>query len=418
MLSNPLVNRASWTLINQGIVSAGNFTLNIVLARHLSAADYGIFVLFLGVTFFLRAVDYSFISYPLSIRIHTSPGETHPRLLANTVLLCTILCLGLVALVALCVALLGRSDSILPVVVCYLAWQSQETMRRCLLASFRYRGATVGDAISYGGQPIVLAFASQVTSLSVELVLLLMSVTFVIGAIVHAARLHFARPHLSQLWNLAREYASLGIWSLINYQIVIARTQFFPWALAASLGTAVTASFQAALNISNLINPIALGIGNALPQATAHSYQSGGLNAALKTSRHYTAFGMPPVLIICAVGLLMPYFMLRLAYGANSPYLDYSLAVQLACVSASIDYVTEMLHKTLLGVKSGRLAVFMNIASAATAFLSFPLLLRFGASGACLGLVLANTVRLITAWISIRFLIAKEKPEVNTQGVR
>ena len=409
MRSSPIVNRASWTLINQGIVSGGNFVLNIILARNLSAADYGVFVLFLGISYILRAVDYSFISYPLSIRLHTSPIETHPSLLGSTVSLCAALCLGLAAFLGLGVALLGRMDLILPVELCYLAWQSQETMRRCLLANFRYREATLGDAVSYAGQPIVLAIAAHLTSLSVGLVLFLMSITFVSGALVHSSRLHFARPQLSLARDLARVYISLGKWSLVNYQLVIVRLQFFPWALAASLGTAATGSFQAAMNIANLINPITLGMGNALPQAAAHAYHSSGFNGALKTAGHYIAFGLPPVILICFGALLMPELLLRFAYGAHSPYLDYSLAVQLACTAAGIDYVAEMLNKTLLGVKSGKLAVFMNTASVATSFASFPLLVKFGASGACLGLVLANAVRLVTAWIAIKWLIAREK---------
>src|SRR5262249_7659749 len=42
-----LIERASWTLVDQGVVSAGNFLLNVLLARTLSEADYGKFVLFL-----------------------------------------------------------------------------------------------------------------------------------------------------------------------------------------------------------------------------------------------------------------------------------------------------------------------------------------------------------------------------------
>ena len=70
-----LIERASWTLVDQGVVSVGNFLLNVLLARTLSEADYGKFVLFLGAIFILRAIDYSFISYPLSVRLCVANDE-------------------------------------------------------------------------------------------------------------------------------------------------------------------------------------------------------------------------------------------------------------------------------------------------------------------------------------------------------
>ena len=256
--SNQLVSRASWTLLNQALVSAGNFVLNILLARQLSASDYGTFALFLGVIYILRNVDYSFISYPFSIKLHVTPVDEHGRLLSTTVLLCTFLTIGLATLLALGVMLLGRLDIILPVVVCFLAWQTQETMRRCLLGDFLYRAAMLGDAISFVGQAIIIAVAARLTTLTFGTVLYLMSITFVAGAVAHASKLRFERPDLSRIRALAQEYISVGKWSFINHQIILARIQLFPWALAISFGTVATGTFQAALNIANLINPISL----------------------------------------------------------------------------------------------------------------------------------------------------------------
>jgi O-antigen/teichoic acid export membrane protein len=51
-----LIERASWTLVDQGVVSFGNFLLNVLLARTLSEEDYGEFTLFLGAIFILRTI--------------------------------------------------------------------------------------------------------------------------------------------------------------------------------------------------------------------------------------------------------------------------------------------------------------------------------------------------------------------------
>src|SRR5258708_37507967 len=102
----------------------------------------------------------------------------------------------------------------------------------------------------------------------------MMSATFGIGALAHASKLRYAWPDLAEARLLAREYFSLGKWSLVNYQLVLARVQLLPWMLAALTGTAATASLQAGLNIANMMNPIIFRICNAMPQVAAHSHRT------------------------------------------------------------------------------------------------------------------------------------------------
>src|SRR6202012_4284197 len=151
-----LIEKASWTLIDQGMVSSGNFLLNLVLARSLSEGEYGEFALFLGAIFILRNIDYSFISYPLSLRLCLASDKESAGLLGNTVLLAGALALVLVVVMALGTTLLEARDIVLPSCLCYLCWQAQETSRRFLLADFLYRDAVVGDGIAYVGQALLV----------------------------------------------------------------------------------------------------------------------------------------------------------------------------------------------------------------------------------------------------------------------
>jgi O-antigen/teichoic acid export membrane protein len=401
-------SRASWTLVDQGVVSLGNFILNVQLARDLAAADYGKFALFLGAIFALRCFDYSLISYPLSLRLSETSRDAHPSLLTNTALLAAMLAFALALPLAFGILLLEGNDILFAATACYLAWQMQETMRRCLLAEFRFRAAVTGDATSYIGQSIVIGVLASMSELTLVSALHAMSATFVAGALVHASKLQFGRPNLACAASLARNYFSIGKWSLVYYEILILRAQFFPWTLAAIAGTAATATFQAASNISNFMNPIALGIGNAIPQAAALARQSSGVVAAWNVARGYLLFGLPPIIIICASGLLAPQLILRLMYGAASPYLDATLCVQLLVVATAADYVAEMIGKSLLGLGAGKLAFLVNVVGMVAAVLTLPLIITLGVVGASLGLAMANLVRFIAAWMAMRWLIAKE----------
>jgi O-antigen/teichoic acid export membrane protein len=410
-----LIERASWTLIDQGVVSSGNFLLNVLLARTLSEQDYGGFALFLGAIFILRAIDYSLISYPLSLRLCVARDDERAELLGNTSLLAVALSLVFVVAMALGITLLGANNILLPACLCFLCWQAQETSRRCLLAEFRYREAVAGDGIAFVGQALLIAVLASADLITIQSALYAMSVAFAAGALVHVSRLRFAWPDLTKTFPLAIEYFSVGKWSIVNYELVLFRGQLLPWMLAATAGTAATASLQAGLNIANMMNPIIFGIGNAIPQVAAHAHRTSGVIGAWRAAYGYIIFGMGPILLICAAAVLMPKLLLRTVYGDSSPYLSAAIGLQLLAVAAVFDYIAEMISKTLLGVQAGRLASVVNVvAFGVAAVLAFALIDRMGVLGACLALLIANLVRAAGGVIAIAWLIGDEKSRTRS----
>jgi O-antigen/teichoic acid export membrane protein len=415
MSGKRFIERASWTLVDQCVVSGGNFLLNVLLARKLSEDDYGKFALFLGAIFILRAIDYSLISYPLSVRLCVARDDERAALLGNTSLLAAALSLVLVVVMALGAALL-EDNILLPACLCFLCWQAQETSRRCLLADFRYRAAVAGDGIAFVGQALLIALVAWLDGIALPAVLYMMSATFAIGALVHASKLRFAWPDLTETRLLACEYFSVGKWSIVNYELVLVRAQLFPWMLAAIAGTAATASLQAGLNIANMMNPITFGIGNAIPQVAAHAHRTGGVIGAWRAAYRYVLFGLAPILLICAAAVLMPELLVRMVYGPSSPYLAAAVGLQLLGVAGVLDYIAEMISKTLLGVQAGRLASVVNVvAVGVAAVFAFGLIGTQGVLGACLALLIANLVRMIGGVIAITMLIASERSREQGQ---
>lgn len=412
-----VVDRASWTLFDQCTVSAGNFLLNVLLARALGQHDYGRFALFLGAIFVLRTVDYSMISYPLSLRLPVAKEHERAGLLGFTVLLAAALSVVLLAVMGLGVTLLGAADLLVPACLCYLCWQGQETARRCLLAEFRYREAVPGDAVAYVGQPILLMVLLRLTTVTLSTTLYAMAAAFALGAIVHASKLRIAWPRFDGARRLPFEYFSVGKWSLVVYLLQLLRVQFLPWLLATLSGTASTASLQASFNIANMMNPVVLGMGNAVPQIAAHAHRSAGVRGAIRAAYGYLLFGLAPILVICFAGVVLPHSLLRMAYGPSSPYLAVALCLQLLMLAGVLDYVAEMISKTLLGVQAGKLAFFVNVAAAATVLaLALLLIGPLGVVGACLALLAASLVRMVCAAASMAWLVRLDKSRAIKEG--
>ncbi|MBS0524149.1 MAG: hypothetical protein JSS04_10990 [Proteobacteria bacterium] len=408
-----VLGQRSATLVDQCIVSGGSFLLNVLLARSLAAADYGEFALFLGGVFVLRQIDGSLVSFPLSVRLSLEAEDDRPGLLGKTALLSALLSLVLASAMAVGIALLGATEILLPACLCFLCWQAQEASRRFLFAEFRYREAVIGDGIAYVGQVILVAALLWLHSITLSSALYVISAAFAIGAAAHTARLRFVWPAFSvmgrELRALALEYLSVGKWILASYQLRLVRGQLIPWMLALVAGTAATASLQAALNIANTMNPIILGVANAIPQSAAHAYRSGGVRGAVRMSYGYALFGLWPILAICAACVTMPDLLLRTVYGHESPYLAAAVGLQLLVVAGVLDYIAEVVGLTLLGVNSGKLAFAVNLmALLAALVLAAAFIGPLGILGACVALVGANLVRVIAGLIAIVWRIDRE----------
>ena len=285
-------SRASWTLLDQGLVSLGAFLVNIQLARHLSAEQFGTFALLLGGFLGLQLVSSSLLLYPMSIRLPLLRGNERERLQATTVLLVASLCLPLCSALSVALAALGRADLIVPAVAVVLSWQLQELMRRGLLAEFRQHEAVYGDVASYFGQVGSLAGLIYFDHLTLTNALYCIAGSFAFGALVQAAQLRMTFRNIASPRATVLDFWSVGSWSLASNVVSLLRVQLLPWALAVSGGPAAAASFQAVLNVVNLTNPIILGLCNIIPQSVARARESGGNAAAWEAARVYMLIGV------------------------------------------------------------------------------------------------------------------------------
>lgn len=75
-----------------------------------------------------------------------------------------------------------------------------------------------------------------------------------------------------------------------------------------------------------------------------------------------------------------------------------------------------MTGKAILGLGAGKLATLVNVVGLAVAVLTLPLIIWHGVVGASLALAISNLIRLIAAWMAIRWLIAKEATPAELAG--
>jgi O-antigen/teichoic acid export membrane protein len=396
--------RASWTLIDQGVVSLGSFAANIMLARLLPQSDYGVFAIIFALLLMLQVFNTTLIFYPFTIRIAAAEGERGDLIWSSLLLLATAL-LPLALTIIAGMLFFGEDHLILPVLVWFAMWQVQESLRRVLFAEFRHRVAVVGDAAAYFGQAIGVLLLAVAGFLSLPAVFLVFAAGSALGASIQFFQINAAFRRPAAVGQTGLDYWSVGRWSLASSLVTALRFNALIWMIGFAAGRAHVAEFQAAINVVNVINPVMVGLCNLIPQTAAHA-SGGGVATAWRATRHYASLGFAPTVAYYAFVMVSPETMLWLFYGAGSQYLDVTRSVQILGAAFSFNYVSEMVCSFLHGINSPRTALHINLVGTVVTILGFvPLVAAFGLPGAAMSLALANGIRLLFSFVTLKRLV-------------
>lgn len=401
------ITRAFWALLDQCVVSAGTFLIGIIIARQLPPTEYGRFVIILATGMLLQLANTWLVSYPLSVRRQSVGDEEANRMAASSVVLAALLCAPLAIGLVVVLAVINRLDFTVAAITWFTLWQVQQAVRRCMLAALDHKKAILGDGISYLGQVAIVLAVAWFGHLTLESALYSMALASAIGGALQIAqaRLDFSSLHWPHHW--LKENAVLGGWSLVAGVLFTLRHYALIALITISTGTAAVASLQAALNVFLVLNPIQFGMNNIIPQVTAKAYRDGSSRKAWVAARRYMLIALPPSLLYLFGATLLSDFLLRLFYGAGSPYLVVGEVFPILAVAFAAMMCGELVFSYIIGLGQTRLAAIINLVGlVAVILVAYPLIAMFGTlKGACLTLMIGDTVRLLYALTVLRDVI-------------
>ncbi|RKK05378.1 hypothetical protein EBE87_21745 [Pseudoroseomonas wenyumeiae] len=419
MRISQILHRGSWTMADQMVVSGGTFLVNLLLARQLPAAEYGVFAVLLGGMLTLQLPGSALLLYPLSVRLQAMDSKAERAVLMRSTLALTLLLavvLGLVLVPALIA--FGRAELALPALLCFVFWHLQEATRRSLFSTFRHQAAIFGDSISYVGQGLIVIGLGIHGALTLPNVYLGMAATSLLAVGVQWVQLRLPLRGLLPLRRVAAEAWAFGAgWSLVNGILSQLRGQILAWAVAFEGGIAAAAALQAASNVVNMANPLLISLGNIIPQAVARAHRQGPAEA-WHAARSYAYLALPFFLGYAALVLAVPEPILRLFYGAGSSYADLATVLRLLVVGALLGYVADIFLSFLHGVVALRLAAFINsVGLLAAVVLAWLLVGQFGLVGGCLMAIGANMARLVACRGALVKIVGSPASPLGTPGL-
>lgn len=399
-MSEAAGRKTVWALCDQGVISAGNFLTNLILIRHLAAAEFGVFALLLNAMLFLNNLHAATVTYTICIRGAQAQERVLSRVATGGV--AATLAITLVNIVALFLAssYVGHRELLVFVIAASMCWQVQECLRTVFVSQQRFDRALAGDALSYLGQAVLiggLCFVGHVTLVQIFLVIMATSLS---AALLQGVQVRPAMISWEWLMTFGRDVWALGRWSVLAKLVAFFGAQAIPWVLAYRHGLASVAGFQALLQLVALTNPILLSTNNLLMVSIAKGRQE--KTRFLHTAKSYMLYSAAIVSLYFVILLVGGTRVMALFYGRHTEYLSEAPLLPIFVLAYGLEFVSMYAGALLAGMEKTRSLFLQQLwGTLVSMILILPLVYLYGLRAAIEGLILINGVRALTGWYMV-----------------
>lgn len=400
-LRGALARRGLWGVGDQVLVSATNFTTNLLVARAEGPRGFGVFAVLSTVLLLTNSVQSALIAEPHNVLGPQRPAGEYADYTTSTAAVQVLLAAGMsvLALTAAAVArLLGHPDAAaIAALACAIgAWQLQEFLRRVLYSRGRASAAFANDVVSYGGQMCWLGALAAAGCLTTVTALYGMAATSLTAAVCGAWTL---RRELGGrvLPRFVRENWDVGKWLCGATLAGWLGSQAYPLLTAGLLGAASTGIIRSA---QNLVAPTHVLINAfqavATPYAAAEHGRRGRAGLVQLLTRASLAMFTPLAAYLLVVGLLADR-LLRAVYGPS--FGGHAFVVWLWCAYYLVAHVGRTFSIALTVVRQTRAALYAQLVTVAlTCTLGVASIRAFGVTGAMAAAVATQLASAVTLW--------------------
>ncbi len=390
-------------LVDQALVSGVNFTTGLVLARYLSQASFGYYVLLFSVLLFVNGLQTALITAPMMVLApRYAPGQRAQYI--NSVWVVQIVGYAVLAVAVTALLLAVRpwlpasllESGVASLVLVLLSYLGQEFVRRLLFVRHFSLSALVADFISYGFQlgAILVLIARQ--ELSLGAVIWVSGATSLLSCVFGIIRLAPAPAAVSRadLRATCREQWNHGRWLVQSRVAEWGSNQIYLFVVASLLSVSATATLAATRNLLGFTNIMMLSLENFVPSTLTRQFLAGGIEAGVQWVRRFRLVLVSSMGAYCLAVAIFADPLMRLLYGPE--YGGTQTVVRLVALCYVLVALKSPTMIALRALSEPRWVFYgFLISSLVSVTISGPLVLWGGLVGAASGMIVSQVILLV-----------------------
>lgn len=426
-LSAILHHRAFIALVDQAAVSIASFGTGMLLSRAFAASrpqQLGLYYLAFTIGILIVEIQNALVSTPLTVTLPTLSPEHLRRFIGSALIhqgaLSALITLALAAL-ALCAPILHIPSHRPMLIACSItagAVALRNFARFLNFALHRPHIAAVTDwlvtLLQLAGI-ILLQMSHHLTAASAVGVIGLASL--IGGTLALILSRQFIQTQLAKAWPDFRSNWKLSRWVFASGIVGNAGVSLYPWVIDRLANTVAVGPWGNSNTVSSAANPVMMGLQNWMAPAIAHACTD-------RSREQYRLY----VTKLASIFLIMLPFMLLALYLVSKPlllhgYHDFTpqtvWLVLLLAAGSLFQAVGFVFTRGLFSLGRGAIDTWTNVLPLVELLVvGIPLVIRFGAMGGAISLllaqILASAVRGIAFWKVCR---TQTDPVSENQGI-
>ena len=400
--------RSAQTIFDQLLVSASNFVTGIILVRGLGLVDFGKFTVAYVLLLLANSIQLSFISSPMITLGSLCPSaDDRTRFVRGVfgvqLIFCAIAAFVTVATVVvyLTVDRTGIPRGfVLPFAASVVLFLMQDWLRRYYFTVGKASASVWNDAVSYGGQVIVLCGLWAAHRLTINTAFWAIAVTsglaFAAGAALERLKTDGAQTR--DAWRRTRSLSiDLGVANQLQWLVY----QGAMLIGASVAGPRAAGGVRATQNVIGPVNVAFQAMENIVPIRAAEEMRRGGIHKAAGFLFRFGAAGFIALLLIFSAASLVSGRFLDFFYGHELRL--YAAVLNLQMLYFLLAWPIRQLTFLFRTIESTRPILFASIAAAVMSLsLVYPLVRAYSALGIVMAAVagqIGNLIYLIVAWM-------------------
>lgn len=395
-------NKTHLGILDQMVVSGGNFMTGLLLARWLGLEQFGVFTLLWMIVLFALSLNMAIITKPLLTLIAKHSTSTSYLGSVHSLQLFLAFAGGfLTFILGWATVQFGMLEVAMPLLAgtAFLVVNQliYDFYRKCFYANEHIHSSLLLDILLYGLQIGGMIVLYQMNQFTLQSVLGLLVITQAVTLFIFAFQIPAPTRNVQAIINTAITHIRFSGWLSLTALMQWFSANYFIIAAGGILGTAMVGLIRIVQQLIGLIHILFLAMENLLPTTAARHLQEGGTSSLIRFLKGKTVRWVVPFAFAGLLFLVFSPWVIDVFFKAN---LDGNYILLFGYLGLYVlVFLSIPIRIYFRTIEHTRPLFLAYLAATVVSFLAAPVLLnQYGITGFVLGLILIQFI-MITIYL-------------------